>query len=147
MTSSAESLLNSIRYHCHYDDCLLHCSSRNSYFSHKCSELSRYINYRKKGYKLKEEIIEENNNLKIKEKESSMAIDIKEKEYENIKNELQRKENNTKEYYDNKLKLLQEEKKNERKNAEYQIENLDKNIGVLKELIEELTKKNIEEED
>ena len=85
MASYAEGLLKSIRCHCHYDDCILQ-SSRNSYFSQKCSELSRYINYRKKGYKLKEEIIEENNNLKIKEKESSMAIDIKEKEYEKQKN-------------------------------------------------------------
>jgi DNA repair exonuclease SbcCD ATPase subunit len=145
MTYSAESLRSSIKNHNHYGPCLN--GSRYSYFCSKSNELDTYIDIDSKGYRLKEEIIKENNELKIKEKDSSLSREEVNREYDNIKNELEYEEKNEKNYYEKRLKNLEEQKKNEENNALNVIKELEKDIKNLKEIIEELRKKDVEEED
>jgi hypothetical protein len=145
MTYSAESLRSSIKNHNHYGPCLN--GSRYSYFCSKSNELDTYIDIDSKGYRLKEEIIKENNELKIKEKDSSLSREEVNREYDNIKDELEYEEKNEKNYYEKRLKNLEEQKKNEENNALNEIKELEKDIKNLKEIIEELRKKDVEEED
>jgi hypothetical protein len=145
MTYSAESLRSSIKNHNHYGPCLN--GSRYSYFCSKSNELDTYIDIDSKGYRLKEEIIQENNELKIKEKDSSLSREEVNREYDNIKDELKYEEKNEKNYYEKRLKNLEEQKKNEENNALNKIKELEKDIKNLKEIIEELRKKDVEEED
>ena len=145
MIYSAESLRSSIKNHNHYGPCLN--GSRYSYFCSKSNELDTYIDIDSKGYRLKEEIIKENNELKIKEKDSSLSREEVNREYDNIKDELEYEEKNEKNYYEKRLKNLEEQKKNEENNALNEIKELEKDIKNLKEIIEELRKKDVEEED
>lgn len=145
MTYSAESLRSSIKNHSHYGPCLN--GSRYSYFCSKSNELDTYIDIDSKGYRLKEEIIQENNELKIRKEDSSLSRDKVNLEYDNIKYKLESEEKNEKKYYENKLQNLEEQKKNEEKNALDKIEELKSEIKNLKEIIEELRKKDVEEED
>ena len=145
VTFSAECLRSSIKNHSHYGPCLN--GSRYDYFRKKSNELDTYIGIDSKGYKLKEEIIKENNVLKIKEKEASFSRELVDKKYEKIKEELDLEEKYENKYYEKKLQNLEEQKKNEKNSALNKIKELDADIKNLKEIIEELGKKDTEEED
>lgn len=145
VTFSAQCLRSSIKNHSHYGPCLN--GSRYDYFCKKSNELDEYIDIDSKGYKLKEEIIKENNVLKIKEKEASFSRELVDKKYVKIKEELDLEEKYENKYYEKKLQNLEEQKKNEKNSALNKIKELDADIKNLKEIIEELRKKNIEEED
>ena len=145
VTFSAQCLRSSIKNHSHYGPCLN--GSRYDYFCKKSNELDEYIDIDSKGYKLKEEIIKENNVLKIKEKEASFSRELVDKKYVKIKEELDLEEKYENKYYEKKLQNLEEQKKNEKNSALNKIKELDADIKNLKEIIEKIRKKNIEEED
>lgn len=133
-----------IKNHSHYGPCLN--GSRYSYFCSKSNELDTYIDIESKGYKLKEEIIKENNELKIKVKASSLSREEIDYEYENIKYKLESEEKNEKKNFENRLKCLEEKKKLEKSNALNEIKLLEAEIENIKKIIEELRKKDVEEE-
>ena len=145
MTSHAEYLRRCIRNHSHYDSCLY--GSRYSYFSEKSNKLDTCVNYYEKATRLKEEIVEENNKLKIKEKEANKSREIADKEYETMKDQFNSEENNERRYYEDYIKNLEDKKKNEKINAKNKIESLENEIENLKKIIEELKAQNIEEEE
>ena len=145
MTSHAEYLRSYIKNHSHYDDCLY--GSKLCYFNEKSNKLDTCVYYYKKATRLKEEIIEENNKLKIKEKEANKSREIADKEYESMKERFSSEENNERSYNENYIRNLEEKKKNEKTNAKNRIESLEKDIENLKKIIEELKAQKIEEEE
>lgn len=145
MTSHAEYLRNCIKNHSHYGPCLN--GSKYSYFCSKSNQLDKCIDCYKKATRLKEEIIEENNKLKIKEKEANKTREISDREYETMKENFSLEENNEKIYNENYIKNLEDKKKNSKTNAENKVKRLEKEIDNLKEIIEKLKSENIKEEE
>ena len=81
----AVGIKNEITSHSHYGSCLN--GSRYNTFNKNRDELNEALEYRDRLYKLKEEIIKENNDLKIKEKNYNQNNELKKKEYELLKQE------------------------------------------------------------
>ena len=142
--TSADFLRNSIKNHSHYGSCLN--GSRYRIFHEKSNILDLCNNYKKNVNRLTKEIIEENNKLKIKEKEATKSREVADREYELFKEKFKSEEDNEIKYNENKLKNLEEKKKNEKKAAKNEIEKLKKDIENMKEIIETLRNKNTEEE-
>ena len=145
MTYSAECLRDSIKYHSHYGQCLK--EYRYDSFRDRSNTLEKCINYYTEANRLKEQIIQENNNLKIKEKEANKSREIADREYELIKENFREEEEREIKYNQDQLIILEEKKKNEITDAKNKIESLEKEIENLKKIIEELRNKNVEEEE
>lgn len=99
-------LKNSIHNHSHYGPCLN--GSKYDYFLSKSNDLDKCINIFEQAINLKEEIIKENNNLKVKEKNKYQTEEISKKKYESKKEELIKDEENKKEENDKALEILEE---------------------------------------
>lgn len=133
-------LEKSIRNHSHYGPCLN--GSKYDYFRSKSKDLHKCINIFEQAINLKEEIIKENNNLKVKEKNKYQTEEISKKKYESKKEELMKDEENKKEENDKALKILEEKNENEKIKVNNEIEELEKEIKYIKDIINKLNEKN-----
>ena len=137
---------DAITNHSHYGTCLNGSRYRN--FDEKRNQLNKSLEYRTKAFQLKEAIIEENNNLKIKETAYNQNKDLDEHKYELLKKE---KEQEEIELIQNNEKILEKEKnnkdfeikklENELEQLKIDISNLENEIKFLKELNEEEIKR------
>ena len=118
----AVGIKNEITSHSHYGSCLN--GSRYNTFNKNRDELNEALEYRDRLYKLKEEIIKENNDLKIKEKNYNQNNELKKKEYELLKQEHKQIEE---------LKSALEMKMREIEELKEIINNNNKKIKMLKE--------------
>ena len=140
---SAESVERDIKNHSHYGPCLN--GSRYSTFCEKTNELDKCKNYRNEADKLKEDIIKEYNNLKLKEKKKNQNKEIFEKECYALKEKFETEENLKIENNTMELKAKEEHFKNNKEERKNILGGLEKDINYLKDLIETL-KENKEDE-
>ena len=140
---SAECIESDIRNHSHYGPCLN--GSRYSTFCEKANEVKTCKNYRDEVYKLKEEIIKDYNDLKIKEKEKNQTEEIFEKECQYMKEKFENEEIMAIKTNEKKLKLKEEEFKNKKEKGKYKLEELEKEINNLRNKIKALKENKVDE--
>jgi hypothetical protein len=137
--TGAEHIRYQIRNHSHYGSCLN--GWRYSKFLEKSSELDTCLKYENEVTKLKEDIIEEYNNLKNKEKAREQSWELFNKECDEMKENFKSEENMEIEKNDKMLENLKEKTKNIEEEGKKKLEELEKDINNLKEKIELLKEK------
>lgn len=133
------NLRDSIKNHNHYGPCLN--GSKYNYFSEKCKDLDKCIHIFDKATQLEENIIKENNNLEIQKKKKYQSEELSNKKYESMKEQFKNEEDLEKKKNDEFLKHLEEKNKIYKKKAKNELEDLEKGIIYLKDLINDLDDK------
>jgi hypothetical protein len=126
-------LRSSIKNNSHYGPCLN--GSKYNDFYDKSNELDSCINIVKLAIKLKEQIIEEQNNLEVKKKYKSQSEEILNKKYNLMKVKFYQEENTQIKDNENTLKDLEEKNENDKKRKTNEIKELEKEIENLKDII------------
>lgn len=129
-------LRNHISNHSHFGPCLN--GNKYSYYLQKSNDLDNCIDITDKALKLKEKIIENNNNLKIKKQEQSQSEELSNKKYESMKVQFEKEEDLERKKNDEYLKGFEEKNKNNKKKAKNTLKELEKEIENLKDNIHEL---------